>query len=1651
MQANLLALRTLGLLRDEQRPATADEQRVLARWSSWGAVPEIFDEARDTFAREREQLRGLLDEDAYAAARRTTINAHYTDPAYVQQLWRAVGELGLQEGLVLEPGAGAGTVIGMAPPGVRMVGVELDPTTAQIARALYPDADIRAESFADTRLPATFDGAIGNVPFADVTLHDPRHNRGGHSIHNHFIIKSLALTRPGGVVALLTSHYTLDARNPAARREMNALADLLGAVRLPSGAHRRAAGTDVVTDLLVFRRREPDRAPTSTSWETTRVLDLAGEQLRVSSYFAEHPQRVLGELAVGRGAYSATNLVVRGDRATTPARLAAALDDVVEQARAAGLTFSERPASLPAPEAAAQAPEGLWERHIAIDAGGRFTTIVNGLEQPLAVPRSQVVELRALLGLRDVAKALLGAEAATVDDSAAIDALRSTLRDRYGAYVTRYGPINRFTLRSTGRVDDTGAPRMARVSPRVMATLREDPFSSLVRALEVFDEQTQTAKPAALLHQRVVVPRTPILGVETVDDALAVSMETRGRVDLAAIAQLLGDDEASTRAALGERVFDDPARGELVTAAEYLSGNVREKLELARASATQRPELAVNVAALDAVIPPDLGMQDVEPRLGAAWIDADTHAAFLVEILDDPSIRVEHPGGALWDVRGNTHSVRASSEWGTRRMAATAIVKATLEQRPVQVTDEVDDGRRVVNAEESAAAQEKAAALQERFADWVWEDPDRATRLLAEYNRRFNAIVLRDYAAEGTRLTLPGLARTFTPLEHQRSAVARMLREPAVGLFHQVGAGKTAEMVIGTMELKRLGMVSKPVVVVPNHMLEQFSREWMQLYPQARLLAASSQDLAGERRREFVARVATNDWDAVVMTRSAFERIPLSDEAQGDYVRSEIASLRAMLDASKAAHGLTVKRLEKMVLAGESRLAERLDAVHDRGITFEQTGIDYLVVDEAHDYKNLQTASNIRDAAIEGSKRASDLHMKAEYLRSRHGERVITAATATPIANSVTEAHVMQRFLRPDLLADAGVADFDSWAATFGQVTTEIEMAPTGGGNYRMQTRLSRFQNVPEMLRMWHVFADVKTAEDLDLPTPELQRRPDGRRAPQTVVIAPSPQITAYLAELGERAEAVRSGAVAPEDDNMLKISTDGRKAALDMRLVTGERASTPATLDVAADNIAAIERDSRDRRYVDAAGDPSPTPGALQIVFCDLGTPRATWNAYDELRDQLVERGVPRERVRFVHEASNDADKARLFAAARAGHIAVLVGSTQKMGVGTNIQARAIALHHLGCTWRPADIEQREGRLLRQGNQNAEVGIFRYVTEGSFDSYMWQTVERKARFISQIMRGRLDLRSIEDIGDSSLSFAEVKALASGDPLVLDKAQADAELTRVARLQRAWQRNHDALTRTVTGADARAARGGRELAAIDAAIAQRVDTRGDAFSMTVGERRLATRVEAGAAIRDWTASRAPGGLPYGRSVLELGEVGTLGGLVVEATLQRAIAGPPALELTLRGLPTSPATQRVDELARDPLSLVRQLEHRIAALPALASDWRTNLAAAQREAQRAREGLQQPFKHAGALEDAQQQVRAIAAEMQARQQAADRPVADLDVQPSPAPAEDAAAVAQRVRSASFPAAPDAATSPPRGTPAVAPARGPRGPRDRGVTR
>lgn len=1608
--ANLAAVRLMRQLRDAGRGATVDEQQVLARWSGWGALPEVF-ERRPGFEAVHDELRALLDEQAWREAEANTLNAHYTDAALVEAIWQAVTDLGVTSGSVLEPGSGIGTFIALAPEGVDMVGVELDRTTAAISQLLHPHATVHHVPFERARLPeGAFVAAVGNVPFGKIPFVDARHNPAGYSIHDAFITKTLNLVAPGGTVAVITSRFSLDGggKNQQARREWAGKADLLGAVRLPEAAHQRAAGTDVVTDVLVFRTLDsPDGAAApgrDLSWVDTVPMVIDGSPVEVSGYFAAHPDRVLGEQRLQRGMYSDGEYTVVGPREAAPA-LRAALTAIVREASDRGLhdagararaAVADLARAHQATDAGASGwdgaeedrPEGhiaeserVFERTVTHTAAGAplarprterttFTQVEQGLARPLYVPATQQEEIRHLVELRDATLALLDAEAASTSDTAEIAQLRTELNQRYEYYAAAYGPLNRFTWGSQTRTDRESGEKVTtavRQNPPAVARFRSDPSSAVVWALEDYDPATGQARTTDIMRRRVVAERTPPTSVDSPADALAIVQDQLGQPDLAAIARLLDVTEPVARAGLGTLVFDEPGTGRLVPRAEYLSGDVRAKLVAAQAAAVEDARFHPNIAALLDVVPRDLGPGEIHARLGASWIDVGDVQVFVRELTEDSRATVTK---ALreWKVTGVSSggSSPATTTWGTPRRDAFDLAEALLNGRAISVTDEVElsEGgtRRVKNPGETIAAQAKADAIKERFATWVWEDPERAERLAGIYNTRFNNLVLRSY--DGAQLLLPGLTAEWTMRPHQLAAVARIVAEPTALLAHEVGAGKTAEMVAGAMELRRLGLARKPAMVVPNHMLEQFSREFLQLYPQAKILAAGSGDLTGDRRRLFVARAATGDWDAVILTQGAFKAIPMSAEAREEYMRRHLDEVRDAVESAAALgerDSPTFKQLQRMLKSEEGRFLTRLARLRqDRGgVTWEQTGIDYLFVDEAHHYKNLALPTNDASMAVEGSDRAADLDMKLSYLRERSASgRVATFATATPVANSMGELYIVNRYLRPDLLQGAGIGSFDEWIATFAEKVTRTEMSVDGG--FKQKTRFSSFINAPELIRVFRTFADVKTAADLGLPVPEIVGTPDAPGETENVVAESSPELADFIFQLGQRAQGVANGHVDPTVDNMLKISSDGRKAALDMRLVGGHGGGK---IDLAADRIAAIYEENKARIYKVRAGaeQDSDIPGALQIVFCDLGTPGPGWNVYDELKAQLVARGVPGELVRYVHEARNDAEKAELFAAARAGKVAVLVGSTEKMGVGTNAQNRAIALHHLDAPWRPADVTQRDGRLVRQGNQHPQVRIFRYLTEGSFDGFMWQTLQRKAKFIAQAMSGDLTQREIEDIGDAELSAAQAMALASGNPLLLEKADVEADLQKLLRLEQAHTAEQRTFRSSITYSDADAAHAAQHAQQLQRAIAARTRIDGAHFALTLGGRTHVKRPEAAAALRAhleqiMAAHRLGTADPV--------EIGQFGGHTITAQAYMNFDGSKGISVGFRDIPYSATSYSLDDLAT--AHLLIRLGNRLADLEGHLAGAEDSARRAQAAAQRARDNLGTPFAHADRL-------------------------------------------------------------------------------------
>ena len=1493
--------------------------------------------------------------------------------------------------------------------------------SAGIAAALYPQQTVRAESFTDSPFPdGTFDAVVGNVPFANVRLLDPNHNPGRqYSMHNHFILKSLALTRPGGMVAVLTSRFTLDAVDDSARRDMWQMADLVTAVRLPTGAHRHVAGTEAVTDLLVFRVRGHDeRKPgprDEPAWLQTTEVDVARRgvqgdtvELDVNAWFVERPDLVLGAAQVDHGMYHAHDLVVTATAGVDGVgeQLSAVLWTEVDRARAEGLVFTEFDGprvdadQVVAPVARAGDVSG-FDGHISRDEDGTWRQVSGGVREPLAVPRSQERQLRQLLGLRDSTLAVLQAEAASRDDTEQLAGLRSRLDGLYEAYVARFGPINTVKVTQTAQVRASdGQPVVRRTWPAAMKTFTTDPHAPAVMALEDYDEATDTATKMPILSQRVVQVRSAPTSADTPQDAVAIVLDQTGEVRLEDAAALLGVDEPTARDMLGQLVFDDPAEpGRLVPAAEYLSGNVRQALQIARDAAGQDDRFGANVTALEAVMPPERTPAQMTPRLGAVWIPDTDIAAFLSETLHDTSVRVLNTHGSEWEVQGNNRSQAATSTWGTQRMDALSMAQRMMQLQKIVVEDSYEDAdgkqRRVINPVESTAAQAKAEQLTEAFTQWLWRDPQRTARLAKDYNRRFNSHVLRSYDQDGQQLSLPGLAAWFDPHPWQRAAVARIRSEPSVGLFHEVGAGKTAEMIMGAAELRRLGMVRKPLVVVPNNMLEQFTRDWMGLYPQAMVLAAGPDEVKPASRERFVAKAATGDWDAIIMTHSAFGRINVSDQVRRQYVEREIDALRASLARAEGDRVFTraVKRIEAKIIRTQETLKARMEASgKTAGVTFEQMGVDYLVIDELHEFKNLALPSKMQGVtANPGSNKATDLDMKLALLRERAGVRgrVATGATATPIANSIAETYVMEKYLRPDLLTAAGIEDFDSWAATFAKEVTNLEMNPTGGG-FRFKTRLGSYQNVPDLLRTFHVFADVKTAEDLPLNVPDLAVRPDGQRAAETVLVEPSEQLLRFVASVMDRARQIEGGAQLVRASGKAEIvptlSGDGRKAALDMQMVVPEwahhfgedlmqelqDASSVTKLDVVADRVHRIWEQTRDRVYPVKAGSQQmhPAPGGLQIVFLDLGTPTGTsWNAYADLRTKLADRGMDPARVAFAHDAKNDQEKERLFARARSGDFDVIIGSTSKMGVGTNMQLRAVALHHVDCPWRPDQVRQREGRILRQGNANPEIQILRYATKKSFDAYMWQTVERKADFINQFMHGTLDADEVEEIKSAeSLSYAEMKAGSADNPLLMERTELEADLAKLERLEVAHGRDQSLRQQQVVHQTGRIDTLTTDvIPRLQAAITARVDTSGDRFAMTVGDRSFTDRTAAAAGLRAQVTRTMYRLDPYARPEIPIPDVARLGGHSIDAIARVGRLGAEAsVEFTLRVSPERAVTATQSTLSAEGIGLISSLEHRVTNLDRDLDNATTRLTEARKELAEAQSRLGQPFDKADDL-------------------------------------------------------------------------------------
>jgi N12 class adenine-specific DNA methylase len=1376
----LAAIRTLQQVEQGKRPATTDERNILSRFGGFGAVAlSLFPDPVSGRYKDAgwqalgDELKSLLSPEEYDSARRTVFSQFFTSPTVISAMHRAIRRLGVPgNATVLEPGCGTGNFLAQAAEGMRFIGVELDSVSGRIARALHPQADIRIENFRDTRLPeGSVDAVIGNVPFADVKID---HRGQKLSLHDFFIAKSLDSLKPGGILALVTSHYTLDKQNALTREYMADRADFLGAIRLPSDAFKRE-GTAVTTDILFLRKRLPGQAANHADpeWLETSVLGIDGADLPVNRYFCNHHDMVLGDWSrkdtlYGTGGFS---VLSHGELAE---QLDAAIRRLPERAPTPTVTIAETPALAfipPPPER--HIAEGSFfvgdDRIIHQVEGGQSLPVTYGGTLLKSDGAMTGRRLAALVGLRDLARRVLQSQNEGWPEANRSDARRK-LNWAYDRFAAAYGPINKTTFGETA--DGTVIRRMPN-----LVKFREDPDAMLVMALEDYDEVTGKAAKAPILLRDVVGKSPPVTHVTSAEEGLLVSLDRTGGIDLAYIARLYGKPGEAIVAELGDLIYRDPESQSWQTADQYLSGNVRAKLAAAEAAG---PAYAGNAEALRRVQPEDVLPGDIDAGLGAPWIpekDIQAFAAGLFGVAPS-AITIGHlKKDAVWSVDAGHSaeaSVAATAEYGTPRANGTGLLELALNLKTPVIydPDPSDSDKRIVNQEATLAAREKQKQIKERFKSWVFAEPDRTERLVRLYNDTYNN--LRPRLFDGSHLDFPGMSQGIRLNPHQADAVWRGMSSGNTLLAHAVGAGKTFTMAATGMKMKQAGLIQKPIYVVPNHMLEQFAREFMQLYPNARLLVAAKEDLARDRRKLLTAKIASGEWDGIVMTHSSFERIGMSKDYQERFLREQIGEYDQLLrdHAGTGTPRNIIKTIEKQKARREERLKDLLaEDKKDDGLVFDELGADHIFIDESHYFKNLETPTKMeRVAGIQtgGSERAFDLYMKARYLGEQHPGHGVTFATGTPISNTMVEMYTVQRFLDPEGLKSRGIEHFDGWAATFGEVVDTMEISPDGA-SLRPRSRFARFTNLPELQQMFRAFADVQTAEMLDLPRPRLE---GGK--PHTVACPMSDEQAKLQQELVARYDRLRTEKVDPRVDNALAITTDGRKLALDARLLSGTAEDFPGSkINALAGNVAEVWRKTAGSR-------------GTQMIFCDMGVNPTPWGygVYDEVIRKLTTHGIPRDQIAAIGDADSDAKKQALFDRVRSGSVRVLIGSTQKMGTGTNVQKRLVALHHLDAPWKPAEVEQREGRILRQGNANEEVAIYRYVTEGSFDAYMWQALETKARFISQVITGDNAARRAEDIGGQELSYAEVKAIASGNPAVLTLAEADAELQRLAILKK---------------------------------------------------------------------------------------------------------------------------------------------------------------------------------------------------------------------------------------------------------------------------
>ena len=1363
---NIEAIRTLFKLEEEHRGATAEEQQVLSQYVGWGGLADAFDPGKDNWAKEYAELKGLLSEDEYAAARSSTLNAHYTSPTVIRGIYDAVERMGFHSGNILEPSMGVGNFFGMLPESMadsRLYGVELDSITGRIAQKLYPQADITVAGFESTDRRDFYDLAVGNVPFGNYKINDKAYNKLGFSIHNYFFAKAIDQVRPGGIVAFVTSRYTMDSKDSTARKHMAERADLLGAIRLPNNAFKANAGTEVVSDIIFLQKRDRP-ADIEPPWVQ---LGKTEDGFTINSYFVDHPEMVLGELTTESTQYGREECTVR------PIEGAVLADQLAEAIQHIEGLYTEVEVETP------DIADAENERHILPadpDVKNFSYTVVDGevyyrensVMTQVELSDTAKGRVTGMVELRQIVNELIDQQLNDYPD-ADIKATQEKLNTAYDAFSAKYGLLND---RKNGRL------------------FEQDSSYYLLCSLENLDEQGQLKSKAAMFTKRTIRPERTVTSVDTPTEALAISIGERGRVDLPYMAELLGTpgDYERITSELSGVIFKDPGTDPTDPEAgwqmadEYLSGNVRAKLRMAQLAAETNPEFAVNVTALEKAQPKDLEASEIDVRLGATWLAPEIIQKFMAETFQIPyylrhAVKVRYsPYTAEWRIEGKSAmgrgDITSTETYGTSRANAYKILEDTLNLKDVRIYDAIEDeeGRpkRVLNKTDTMLAQQKQQVIKDAFANWIWQDPQRRIALVKQYNELFNSNRPREY--DGSHIHFVGMNPEISLREHQRNAIAHVLYGGNTLLAHEVGAGKTFEMAASAMEAKRLGLCQKSLFVVPNHLTEQWAAEFLHLYPNAKLLVARKKDFETANRKKFCARIATGDYDAVIIGHSQFERIPLSYERQERIIQEQIDETLAAINELKATAGenFSIKQMEKTRKTLEIKLEKlRSDARKDDVITFEQLGVDRLFVDESHFYKNLFLTTKMRNVAglsTSEAQKSSDMFGKCRYLDEITGGRGVVFATGTPVSNSMSELYTVMRYLQYGTLQQKGLTHFDCWASTFGETTTAIELAPEGTG-YRARTRFAKFFNLPELMSMFKEVADIKTSDQLHLPVPDAKF--------ETVVAKPSEIQKEMVQELSRRAAKIHSGTVDASEDNMLCVTNDGRKIGLDVRLMNPMLPDDPnSKLNVCVQNVLKIWEEGKEQKLT-------------QLLFCDLSTPKndGNFNVYDDIRKKLIAAGVPENEIEFIHNADTEAKKAALFSKVRSGDVRVLLGSTAKMGAGTNVQSRLVAVHHLDVGWKPSDMTQRNGRIIRQGNMNKEVKVFNYVTEGTFDSYLFQTLENKQRFISQIMTSKSPVRSCEDVDEQALSYAEIKALCAGNPLIKEKMDLDVQVAKLKVLK----------------------------------------------------------------------------------------------------------------------------------------------------------------------------------------------------------------------------------------------------------------------------